>query len=511
MTYTRSLLTLTLVLLAMGAEAAAPTITTAVWLPEENNKLRVLGENGVPNERVYVRVPETVGNRHVQADGSFRFNKTGVFPPPCEVHLLPQFGAPGPTHPIADPRDFATGDAIRHECMPEPTKSIFEAHEFGAGLRWLVRPAEWCRWDPDAAKSLYWARPASGDCNPDVGHQEMVIALDDARTSALANGASPQWIHPTTDLIITDFTVDAMSETAGAFSSPAAAGHVLLSTQSFNSTAPGGYCTAVHEFQHANIQYAIFPSMTADIWGTGVWPEALAMLHMRDVAACADFWDELHSPWNSRWVTGYYGAGERRQMGLFYGFLQRLTGTNWYDWMLNQHTLLLAGDEVGALNAEIWAISHKFVQFVHYYNTRNIEQLPGIDALGPPEAFPNAGSSQSLHVLNGMIEGDSVSFTLPITDRRHLEYQHSQRCNPIDAWLFIRRDDGGTFGLQTKMEDSLRHVSGDTDYFAGAYTATVASLEGTTHLREALIPIENYPDPLPPPATNDPWGGEVCP
>lgn len=426
---------------------------------------------------------------------------------------------------MCPPKDWTIGAPTTTQCMPEPTQSVFDAHKKNGVVPWLVEPAEWCRWEPSDTASLYWPR-LDTDCIAGNREQGWVDSLAEARTTAIAHGASATWIHPTSTVLTVEFTDDAINGTGGAFSSAGSPGHTLLSTQIADTAAPAGYCTIGHEWQHANYQYSAFPSMTGDFWGSGVWPEALATLGMMDMPTCDGYHYQVHGPWDSRWIRGYENGEERhrRQLALFFEYLRDKVGIadgNWYEWQLNQHAALLgdlgAGvppDEIAALHATVPAhgLDYWWLQFVQAYNLRNADKLPDIGALGESDHFPvlpNASPTMPA-VGNGMLEGDTRTFTLTENKTIARTFQTSTRCPPETSCYEVHKE-GRAGQWQCSSGDYVGN-GGSSLFGQGTYTVTLASLSGRAHARELTFARCFTPpcDPWPPQDTNDPWQGESC-
>lgn len=538
----RSLILLTIAMFATGADAAPPQVTSAEY-DHATTVLRVAGTKDTGLDPLSVHIQFESGWEftfivHEEFPGA-EFAFEGLFPPepattPVIVSALSDASGPGPAAEVVqtndpDPpptacpeQDWSFGAPISHDCLSEPEKSIFEAHEFRLGVPLMVRPDMWCRWDRDADNAVYW--PASaGDCGLGNDQQEIASAIDGARASALSHGASPDWMHPETAVIVAEFTSDGLQQTGGALSSAGQAGHILLSTQKLELVAPAGYCTLVHEFQHSNIQYMIFPSMTADLWGIGIWPEALAFLGMKDDPVCADYWTAAHTPWNDHWVTGYFGGGnkQKRQIGLFFEYLRAERGVNWYEWMLDQHGALLAGDEMTALKAEVPQLNLMFSQFVAGYNMRTLSESSDLQLPLNIGHVPFSPHDDIRFDLSGMKEGDSELVFMDGADYR-ICITLVRKCSsqPLRIGIILSTDISEEYvesvGFYTDgvvyAEPEYQYCvneSGNEALPPGAYVVTMASLEGTAFANRIHINPWSFYDPgspWPPSAEAlDPW------
>ena len=406
---------------------------------------------------------------------------------------------------------------IPHTEMPQPLQSIIDAHERKGIILMFLKPGAWCRWEFGPDIRVWW--PHDTDCTLDQETMVMGIAASHAKNNAIGQGADPAWIHPDTDVVLPVFTVDGLVTTGGGFSSAANAGHIFIASQRRYSLWPHGYCTVVHEWAHANYQYEVFPSMTADLWGQGVWPEALATLHMMQLDSCKNDWDEIYSPWNSQWVTGYFGGTgkQKRQLALFYDWLGKLLGVNWWEFQLNQHALLIDGKEVEALNAIVPApygdLERLFAEWVVYYNERNTTQQPNLVQLGPPDNFPQLPNRDEIPVFaNGVTEGLTWKWYHHVSEPLYDIFQATPRCPEPSSACYAVSDPAGAIVAIDCNDGTTRHSGTSQIYAAGWHTVTCSSLAGNCHMREWVLAQRLGVPHLPAPNTNDPWAEIVgCP
>lgn len=520
MSHAKSLAALCLACVAMTADAL--TITDVIYDPQ-SKFLQVMASGGTPGERwrpYSLRPDWGFGWREVQSDGSYLFSKTVTAnsKTPCRMVLRNEQGEDTAEYPVVI--DYSLGNPIHFRCLPHTTQQVIRGHELGwLGVRWLIRPPEWCRWNPSPDRDLIWPRWQGDTCRAADREQELIAAINDSEAAALANGADPNWIEPNSRIIVMEMTTAGLNGTGGALSSAGKSGYIILSTQSRDAGNLEGYCFLAHEWQHANYQYVVFPGLTGDQWGVGVWPEALAFLGMKDVPACSNISD-WHRPWPTRYVGGYVTAGpkEKRQLGLFYAYLRDRYNINWYEWVLDQHAALTAGDEISALRAAIggWPdeLDQAFTRFVDHYNQRDSTALPGIETLGPPSHFPALPSPHSgiPAAGHGMIEGDTRSFTVPTSVfSLSKTIEPSLRCPQNLHCAVVRRPDGTQWHWVDCVGSGDYYASGTSIYHPGEYTVTVASLTANTHVREMVFSMCAQPPcvlssgPWPSPHTDDPW------